>query len=500
MVSTKQQAGNLDAADVNWPALAAILAGHIPCTALHKRAVAELKKIIRQGAPVGIACSGGADSVCLTLLLYAHFPELRERLSILHFDHRIRGDDSAADARFVSRMAASMGLPYRCGQWKEASPDATEEAARDARMSFLHAHAEILLFGHNLTDVAETMLLRLGRGSSIDGLAGPRPAQRFRQHPGRIHLRPLLTLSGSDIRDNLRACGIPWREDATNAGTRYTRNKLRNEVLPLLESALGRDWAAGAARSRERIEEADDDLEHEASEILHAAHEDSAKLHVSLLTNTNPAVARRILERWLEKNGLRTNLNASTFDKLLESARQGAFPKDLCIPRLSNCGEFLRWSGDAQPSCPEWTPIGIAQDCEVFFPDGTSLKTSPIELAKDSVAATIAALRKQSSLTDVMLTLPEAAVLTLRRRETGDAYRPIGANGRDKLCDMQINRKIPAPERVHLPVVLEESRIVWSPFLIPADESKLTPVTTHAVRLTYRNISPVSASYTRNAD
>lgn len=502
MAGQREQTNTLETDRMDWAGLAAALASRIPLSALHRRAVEELRKSVRttNDLPIGIACSGGADSVCLTLLLYAHFPELRQRLAILHFDHRIRGDESADDARFVTRMAASLGLTLTSGEWDASTPDATEEAARDARMAFLHQHAKVVVFGHNMTDVAETMLLRLGRGSSLEGLAGPRPVQRFRQRPGIIHLRPLLTLSGKEIREHLHACGIPWREDSTNAGTKYTRNKLRHEVIPLLESALGRDWTAGAARSRERIEEADDKIDRVANEILHSSHEDLEELHVSVLANVPPAIARRILERWLETNGLRANLSAAMLDKLLDAARYGAFPKDLQIPSLDSCGEFLRKRDGHPAEAPLWSPIGIAQDCEVFFPGGTSLSVVQISLTQDSIAQTITALREKASLTDVMLATTPDTVFTIRRRESCDSYRPLGATGHDKLHDMQINRKIPAAERLSLPVVLEDSRIVWSPFLIPADESKLTPATTHAVRLTYRNISPASDSYNRNAD
>ena len=485
----------------DWPALADALARRIPLAALHPKAVAELlaEAHADPGAAIGVACSGGADSLALLLLVYAHFPELRNRLAVLHFDHRIRGGESAEDARFVAAAAEKLGLRLETGAWENSTPDATEDAARSARMAFLHEKARLLLFGHNKTDVAETLLLRLGRGSSLDGLAGPRPVQRFRSKPGVIPLRPLLNLSGSAIRAEMTACGIPWREDSTNAALRYPRNTLRHEVLPLLDAALGRDWTSGAARSRERIEEADDDLNREAGEILRASHENTGELHISVLANSTSALARRILERWLGDNNLRENTPVTAIDRLIEAAHTGLFPRDLNIPDVEFSGEFIRRRQD-ESNADQWDCMGVPEDCEIFFPDGASLRIRPVELRPDEIENAIAKLKAQGSTTDILIAVRPDATLVLRPAKNGDAYRPLGAPGRAKLHDMQTNRKIPPPERRNLPVVLEENRIVWSPFLLPADEFKLDKATTHAVRLTYRNNSPASGSYKRNAD
>jgi tRNA(Ile)-lysidine synthase len=481
----------------DWPAQAEVIARHIPLAALHPRAVAELLAEAHNdaGSTIGIACSGGADSLALLLLVYAHFPELRNRLAVLHFDHRIRGEESAADARFVAAVAESLGLRLESGQWEHSSPDAPEDAARAARMTFLHEKARILLFGHNKTDVAETLLLRLGRGSSLDGLAGPRPVQRFRNKPGVLHLRPLLNLSGPAIRTEMTACDIPWREDSTNAALRYTRNKLRHEVLPLLDAALGRDWTAAAAKSREKIEEADEFLNAAADRILQGAPDE---LPAPTLANAAPALARRILERWLDERRLRENVPAATLDRLLEAATLGAFPKDLNAPGLEISDSALRQVSDTPAA--GWTEIAAAPNCEIFFPDGASLRIQPVELRPDEIENAIAELKAKGSTTDILVAANPDATFTLRPAKNGDVYRPLGAPGRAKLHDMQTNRKIPPSERRNLPVVLEENRIVWSPFLLPADEFKLDAATTHAVRLTYRNISPASGSYKRNAD
>jgi tRNA(Ile)-lysidine synthase len=467
----------------DWPALADRLAVRLPLERLHRRVVAELKQLAASDSQrLGIACSGGADSLCLLLLAWAQFPALRGRLAVLHFDHRIRGAESAADAQFVSEVAQALGLPCEQGVWDASTPDASEQAARDARMAFLHSKAQAILFGHNRTDVAETMLLRLGRGSSLDGLAGPRPVQRFRNRPGVVHLRPLLDLSGAQIREALRECGIPWREDSTNAGTKYARNKLRHEVLPLLDAALGRDWAAGAARSRERLDEADRMIETHADNFVGPA---GGEMNLTPLRCERSAVVRRALEIWLARNGLRAKVAPVVVDELVAHVKNRIY--DVTAYRaigieIQNDNLRLFRQSDLPTG---WKGLRMVAGTEVFFPDGAGLRAEALRFAPGEAAALVREMKLDRNNALACLSLPCESVLELRTRMPGDAYRPLGSDGTIKLKDAFINRKICLAQRDHLPIVLVADRIAWCPMMPLADEFKVTDDTIEAIRLTY---------------
>ncbi len=267
----------------------------------------------------GVALSGGADSVTLLLLLRELWPERRKELVALHFNHRLRGRASRADAAFCRRLCASLGVRFVGEAWTGSTAGASEAEAREARMNFFRKHASVVWLGHQRDDVAETMLMRLARGSGAGGLAAPRPVQRFAD--GRVHLRPLLALRHAEITAALRAAGVPWREDATNATDAHLRNRVRRDVLPRWERAAGRDAAAGAARSRELLEEDDSALEAWVQALRPV--DARGRLVLSRLRGRPRAIWRRALHRWALANPAAATLSRVAFDALLADLEKG---------------------------------------------------------------------------------------------------------------------------------------------------------------------------------
>ncbi len=200
--------------------------------------------------PVAIACSGGPDSVAAAIIVRELFPT--RPLTLLHFNHRLRGRDSDKDAEFVRALAQKLNADFRLGIWE--NPDKKNEvAARDARMNFLRQwEHEIIIFGHHADDAAETFLMRLARGASLEGLCAPHAVNRVHGH---THLRPLLTLRKTQILDALKAARIPFRTDRTNAHCDYLRNRIRNKLLPLWQKLETRDIVAGILASQGQLRE-----------------------------------------------------------------------------------------------------------------------------------------------------------------------------------------------------------------------------------------------------
>lgn len=497
----------------DWPTLATRLAGRIPVERLEGHVRLQLKRAENAPEePIAVACSGGADSLCLLLLLWAHFHTLRKRFTVLHFDHRIRGEESAADARFVREIAAVLNLPFKTASWEQSTPNATEEEARAARMHFLHETGiRIIAFGHNRSDVAENLLMRLGRGSSLDGLSGPRPVQKLNS-AGRsfIHLRPLLGLSGEEIRTTLHECNICWREDATNAGSDYTRNRIRHEILPRLSEITGRDWEAGAARSRARIDEADRMIQAEAGHLSSQAtlstRPDDDRLNLTFLRSERSAIARRTIEIWFARVGLRDKVGPDIVDEIVAHVQSpdGFHRKMLGYRALGFEIEKDVLSGCKPQACPPVTywhkrTLTIYPGCTVFFPDGSSLTSEPLRLASEDVEKSIRELRQNRDNMTACLAIAHDTPLTVRTREAHDRYLPLGAPGRITIAHAMKNRKIPLPERNMLPIVLVEGRVAWCPKIPPAEKFRLHAATNEAVRLTYRNKSTASDSDSQNA-
>jgi tRNA(Ile)-lysidine synthase len=302
----------------DWAAAATKIAEALPRERLHPSVLAWAEDASARGR-WGVAFSGGADSLALLLLLWAHWPSRRNRLRALHFNHRLRGRESRADEIFCRGVCRALGIEFVSASWREARADASEAEAREARHAFFAQHARVVWLGHQQDDIAETFFMRLARGSGTGGLAAPRPVQRL--PGGRVHLRPLLTLAKRDILTALRRAGVSWREDSSNAGENYFRNRVRLRVVPAWQKASQRDALAGAARSRELLDEDDTALEAWLAELNPFVRK--SVLQLDKLAGRPRAVFRRALHHWLLAQTGAGDLSRQGFEALLEAVVRG---------------------------------------------------------------------------------------------------------------------------------------------------------------------------------
>lgn len=193
---------------------------------------------------VVVAVSGGADSIALLDLLARHADRLS--LIVAHFNHQLRAGDSDQDAAFVEASARALGLPFRLGGLDVAAAatharQSVEVAAREARYAFLARTAAAesaswIATAHHADDQAETVLLRLLRGTGTTGLRGVALLSPMPGHPGLRLWRPLLRAPRAEIAAYCEERALPYREDSSNDDTRVLRNRVRHELIPYLET------------------------------------------------------------------------------------------------------------------------------------------------------------------------------------------------------------------------------------------------------------------------
>jgi tRNA(Ile)-lysidine synthetase-like protein len=201
----------------------------------------ERHRMLRPGDRVGLAVSGGADSVALLRLVQESHLQLGVYLCVLHFNHQLRGADSDADEQFVAGVAAEQGLEFFPGQQDVAAEARAqkwnlEDAARRMRYAFFRSAVERLRLhrvavAHTADDQAETVLARLVRGTGPAGLAAIYPVK------GHV-VRPLIEIRRGELREYLARIGQAWREDLSNRDLQRLRARLRHQVLPVVEREL----------------------------------------------------------------------------------------------------------------------------------------------------------------------------------------------------------------------------------------------------------------------
>jgi len=282
-----------------------------------------------------IAVSGGADSMALLRLMAdAVDPPGREKLHVVHVNHGLRGQASDDDQRFVVESAERLGLSIRTRSLaaETLSPkqttDGLEAAARDARYAFFEevareVEARYLVTAHHQDDQVETVLHRILRGTGVAGLQGIASARQWL--PGLGLVRPLLPFRRREIVDYLHAIGQPWREDATNAGQDFTRNKIRNDLLPRLREAIGPQVDQSLVRLSAQATECQaviDDLVDELfDEVAIASDANTVQVTVGNLEGVRPYLVRELFVRiWREQNWPRQEMSQLHWQKLSELA------------------------------------------------------------------------------------------------------------------------------------------------------------------------------------
>ena len=457
-----------------------------PALAAVRRAVAR-HGLIRPGDKVLVAWSGGPDSTALLHLLLELRLVIPFTVAAAHFNHRLR-PSADADAAFVKREAARLGVPFLSARrdvraFARSRKLNLEDAARLLRYAFLNRAAERLganriATGHTLDDQAETVLIRLLRGSGPRGLSGIHPSV------GGAVIRPLLDARRADVLEYCRRRKLGFRRDETNADPRYVRNRIRHKLLPYLERNYGPGLPESLGRLADISREEDEFLEavagHAFARLLSRRRAGrSPSLDATRLADLSPALARRCVRLFLAE--LKGDLLAIGFDDV-EAVRglaegetvtlpgglvlrhvHGALAQAPAAPEpASRPDYFYLWDGRGRLPVPE---AGMA------FAGRRLRSPGAPRPAYDDAASAICDLDA--------LTLP----LAVRPRLEGDRYKPFGAPGRKKLKEILRAKRIPAAERGALPVFCSGEEIVWAPGLPVADAFKVTPATKRVLEI-----------------
>jgi tRNA(Ile)-lysidine synthase len=456
------------------------LAALIPLPRLEESVWRVSAESAARGETWAVGFSGGSDSLAVLLLLWAHWPEQRGRLLALHFNHRLRGEESDEDERFCASVAQALYVKFIAGSWDVRPAIPSEDDARVARFRFFEATladmGKALLFtGHHLDDVLETFFMRLARGASAGGLAAPRPIRRWTDTLTIV--RPLLALRKAEVCAALTSAGATWRVDSSNLGDQFLRNRIRGTVVPAWLQAAGESAGQGAALTRKWLEEDDVALEQWLDELGVPRH--SEALDLRCLSGKPKALWRRALHRWSPA----AQLSRTAFEALMALAQSGGGRMSVGNGFALIAEGILSFQADDGPE-PDWPEHRLPVGAELQLPTGASVVATSTVV--DQNVQDRLRCRQFDPNREAIVECSDA-ILTVRQWRAGDRFKPLGAPGSAKVQDLFTNRKVPSTERAKLPVICSaDGRILWIPGFPPAADSKITEHSVTAVQLTYR--------------
>ena len=424
------------------------------------------KDFFRPGQRVGVAVSGGPDSMLLLHFMRILAPELGLTVATVHFNHRLRGAESNGDEDLVRDVAASLQMEYLrgdadVGRVARERHGNLEAIARGLRYRFFlslidQGRLDLVTTAHTASDQAETVLLRLLRGTGTLGLGGIYPVLE-----GKV-IRPFLSLTRAEVMQEVAARGIPFRVDSSNLNTGLRRNKIRADLLPLLAREYNPQIVTLLNQLADRARDDEACLERlarERGQPWRVREGKEERIPIRALTELPSALARRVLRQMIQ--GVRGSLRGfghEHIESLRQFAREAQSGKIQLLPggvvarrefAWLVVGPSARAPGPREFSYPISVP-GVVPVREI----GCTFRFKIVNLDDHSKAYNGS---KLVGLDPQRL----SGALTLRNWRAGDRFCPTGSRGVRKLKELFSQRKIPEILRSSWPVLLCEGQIVW---------------------------------------
>lgn len=429
---------------------------------------------------LGVACSGGPDSLVLLLLLRLYWPQ--KKCIILHYNHRIR-EASSYEEEQIRLLARQLNLPLEIGYRKDAEGK-SESELRCSRYSFFEKvlrfyNAPSLLLGHHQDDLFETTLMRLVRGVSLDGLIAPKAIQPME---GYLKLRPLLNFSKQQIVHACQMCGIKFFEDSTNIIDFCVRNRVRHHLIGQFDAVFTKThWRYGFSRTCQILSDQRDFLNKVLSQKFSNCDFSSCKIERTKLDKLSATEVRFFFTKWLESHAV-CEIHFSVIDLLFETLKNrkktivvlNKFWRIIFTPGKL----FLTKNLENKETFFQYWKYG-----SLFFPQG-------YYLGKNFVPWSAVLYKKilHGDFNHKQCVFLDADLFhgpyQVRSRHPGDRYCLLGRKHEKKVKDLLSSEQ----KMQQIPVICDnKGTIAWIPGLPPSEQFKVTERTKLCVFLVYKN-------------
>jgi len=442
-------------------------------------------EMLQPGERVLVAVSGGADSMALLHALWEMRRDFRLHCIVAHLDHGLR-PEAAQEKSFVRKAALELGVPFisRKADVRQKQHDehlALQEAAREARYAFLQEAAKAhratkIALGHTADDQAESIIMRLLRGSGTRGLAGIPPVR------GEIFIRPLIEVWRHAVESFLQERKVAYLTDPSNLSLHFLRNRVRHELLPILQQYNPRFrqtlvQMADLFRMEETFWQGM--IEEKFPALVRARKKDFLALDIPSLTAQPLPLRLRSFRHAIEKllgNLRRLSLpHMLLMDSLLQNPEPNKIlqlPQGLCVAKAYQVLTLTKSRGETVPFEHVVPGPGYVEIPEIGRAMRFQVEERRPRLRFDN-SPSIALLDYDN------ITFP----LNLRSPRPGDRFQPLGMAGEKKVKDLFIDCKIPAAQRKRIPLLFKEDRLLWVAGVRLDNRARLKPETQHVLRV-----------------
>ena len=444
-----------------------------------------------------VGVSGGPDSVCLLHVLNNLHAELNFSLHVAHLNHQLRGKESEADARYVAGLARKLQLPatIESGDVKAYRVKhrlSLEEAARDVRYAFFadvvgSIDANKVAVGHTRNDHIETFLMHLIRGSGTRGLRGLRPVSRRLQDGRLTVIRPLLEVSREETEGYCRQKGLAPRTDATNLLLSQFRNRIRHELLPLLEKYNPRIDEALVRTARiaaDDIAFLDAEAERVWKKVI-SVERDDIILDKKVFLKLPVALKRHLLRAAIEKLiGNIKDIEAQHIERIIDSLEKPAGKTIILPDGITFNIEYDQYllSTDVGGRSP-FPPI--EGEFAVKVPGETKAGGWTVRAA---MVKKIMPPKTEDRFVAYFDAEKVGKKLAVRARRRGDKFQPLGMDATKNLSEFMVDAKIPRAWRDNVPLVCSGEDIIWVMGWRISERVKVTDKTEQVLRLEFERL------------
>jgi len=440
---------------------------------------------------VVVAVSGGPDSIALLHFLHSIRDEYNLYIHGAHLNHMLRGQESEGDTLYVRDFCKKFNIPLSVryvdvGELAKRKGISLEEAGRMARYElFRDTAAQVgatkIALAHNMNDQAETILMRIMRGTGLEGLCGIKPVREG------LYIRPLLFTSRREIEDYCNLMGLKPRIDSTNLEPLYARNKVRLELIPYIEQNFNSAIERTLSSMAELLSEDRDFLNQYAENaykgiVLEKQH--GVSLDIKGINELHTAVKKRVIRKAIEYvKGNLVGIESRHLDLILSAVNQGNTGASVELPGgikaavQYNQLNIMKLKGETKDIfCHNLIVPGITEIKEI----GGLIEAEIIEgnLPDYSAADKFTRYFDYDRIKENLIA---------RSRRDGDFMVPLGMKGKKKIKDIFIDSKVPREERDSIPLVSCDGEVIWIVGYRISDNYKITQNTKKVLKLQYKD-------------